>query len=192
MNRDPIDRIVWKPATDLHANDWNPNRVFTPELRLLKDNLLSIGWVQPILVNPNDMIIDGFHRTTLTLTDPDVQARWDGMVPCSVLDLPDDEAMALTVRMNRAKGTHVAVHMHTLVARLLGEHGWDRQRVARAIGATVQEVDVLAKEGVFAIKGIDKWAYSKAWYPAETGTRTQDDVPDVERDDDDESAESER
>lgn len=181
---DPIDMIVWKAATDLRANDWNPNRVFTPELRLLKRNLLTIGWVQPILVTPTGLIIDGFHRVSLSLQDADVIARWDGMVPCAVLDLPDDEAMALTVRMNRAKGTHVAVHMHHLVARLLTEHGWTPERVGTAIGATRQEVDVLAKEGVFAIKGIDKWAYSPAWYPEETGTRTQDDVPAFERDED--------
>lgn len=173
---DPIDTIQWLPASDLRANDWNPNRVFTAELRLLERNLLAIGWVQPILANRNLLVIDGFHRWRLSQDSDAIKARWGGMVPVAVLDMEDDEAMALTVRMNRAKGSHIAVHMHALVARLLGDHGWSRERVAKAIGATPKEVDVLAQDGVFAIKGIKDWAYSQAWYPEETGTRTQDDA----------------
>lgn len=174
---DPIDRIQWQDAATLRANDWNPNRVFTPELRLLKANLLRMGWVQPVLVNPAGLIIDGFHRVTLTLTDREVRDRWGQSVPTAVMDVAEDEAMAMTVAMNRAKGVHVAVGMHALVARLLGEWAWSRERVAQSIGATVKEVDVLAQDGVFALKGIDKWAYSQAWYPAETGTRLQEDAP---------------
>lgn len=173
---DPIDQITWVAATDLRANDWNPNRVFSPELKLLEHNLLSIGWVQPVLANRNNLIIDGFHRWRLTQDSTAIQGRWGGLVPVAFLDLADDEAMALTVRMNRAKGTHVAVHMHQLVARLLSDHAWTVERVQEAIGATRQEVETLAQEGVFALKKIDQWAYSKAWYPAETGTRTQDEA----------------
>lgn len=173
---DPIDQITWKPADSLHANDWNPNRVMSPELKLLEANLLSIGWVQPILATPTGMIIDGFHRWRLSQDSATVKARWSGLVPVATLDMTDDEAMALTVRMNRAKGIHVAVHMHHLVARLIEDHGWERERVAKAIGAPLAEVDILTREGVFAIKGIDKWAYSKAWYPEETGTRLQEDA----------------
>lgn len=176
MPIDPIDRVVWLPADTLRANDWNPNRVFKPELRLLRLNLLAVGWVQPILVNEGRLIIDGFHRVTLALEDRQVRERWEGLVPCAVLPLPDDEAMALTVRMNRAKGTHVAVHMHALVARLLTEHDWSRERIGEAIGATLAEVDTLAQDGIFALKRISEWAYSPAWYPAETGTRLQEDA----------------
>ena len=32
---EPIDRVVWMAANKLDANDYNPNVVFTPELRLL-------------------------------------------------------------------------------------------------------------------------------------------------------------
>lgn len=180
--KDPIDNIQWMPATDLKANDWNPNRVFSPELRLLELNLLTIGWVQPILANTNLLVIDGFHRWRLSQDSKQITARWGGKVPVAVLEMDDDEAMALTVRMNRAKGTHTAIHMHKLVARLLHEHSWTRERVSKAIGATLKEVDVLAKEGVFAMKDIANWAYSKAWYPIETGTRTKDEVIEVERD----------
>jgi hypothetical protein len=73
--------------------------------------------------------------------------------------------MLMTIRINRAKGTHVAVEMSDIVRELISEHGVSRQQIADEIGGTKDEVDLLAQEGVFAAKQIHKWAYSKAWYP---------------------------
>ena len=163
--KDPIERIEWVLASSLKANSWNPNRVFAPELRLLAFNLLKHGWIQPILVNTNGLIIDGFHRWRLSQDSEAIKGRYSGYVPVVRLDLPDDQAMALTVRINRAKGQHAAVHMHSLVARLIGEFCWSRERVAKEIGATLDEVDTLNAQGIFELKGVKDWAYSKAWYP---------------------------
>ena len=170
----PIDRIEWRDAAGLRANHWNPNRVHKPELRLLERSILATGWIQPIHVNTTGLIIDGFHRWRLTTESKKVGALTDGQVPCAVLDLTDDEAMAVTVRINRAKGAHVAVHMHDLVTDLVVNYGWSRERVAEEIGANVREVDLLLQEGIFAARDIKSHAYSKAWYPMETGTRTKD------------------
>ena len=59
---DPINNIQWILASDLNGNDYNPNVVFTPELKLLERSLLKTGWVQPILISKDKIIIDGFHR----------------------------------------------------------------------------------------------------------------------------------
>ena len=40
-----MDHVVWKNAADLKANDYNPNVVYSPELRLLERSMLSQGWV---------------------------------------------------------------------------------------------------------------------------------------------------
>jgi len=165
--KSPIDNIVWIEAEKLKANGWNPNRVHKPELKLLEHSLLSTGWIQPVLVNKNGMIIDGFHRWRLSQDSKAVIKEFGGKVPTAEIPVEDDEAMAITVRINRAKGTHVAVEMHRLVLQLLTDYGWSREKVAKEIGATLDEVDILAKEGVFAAKNIAKWAYSQAWYPAE-------------------------
>ena len=164
---DPINSIVWMDAADLSANHWNPNRVHRQELRLLAHSLLTTGWIQPILANRNLIIIDGFHRWRLSQDNKAVVKRWDGQVPVAILDVDDAQAMAITVRINRAKGTHVAVEMHSLVTALLEEHGWTVEEVAKEIGATKDEVELLSRDGVFEAKGISQWAYSKAWYPAE-------------------------
>jgi hypothetical protein len=71
----------------------------------------------------------------------------------------------MNIRINRAKGTHIAVEMSAIVRELIEEHGVSRETIAAEIGGTKDEVDLLAQEGVFTAKNIAKWAYSKAWYP---------------------------
>lgn len=165
---EPLHKVIWIAAADLRANSWNPNRVFKQELKLLERSLLYSGWIQPLLVTESGLVIDGFHRWRLSQDSTEIVKRWRGMVPCSVMALPDDEAMALTVRINRAKGTHSAVDMHKLVASLVADWGWRPERVAEEIGASLEEVDLLCKEGVFAQKNISAWSYSAAWYPGES------------------------
>ena len=115
LTREPISRIEWREAASLKANNYNPNCVFTPELRLLERSILLTGFVQPILITADGTIIDGFHRVMLSLDSSVLRARYSGKVPCAVLDVPRDKAMVLTIRMNRAKGSHVAVRMSEIV-----------------------------------------------------------------------------
>ena len=168
---DPLDHIQWVPANSLQSNSYNPNRIHRAEMTLLERSLLLSGWLQPILVNPDHLIIDGFHRWRLAQDSERAAQRWGGLVPVAVLDLTKPEAMLMTIRINRAKGTHVAVHMSEIVRELIAEHFYDPQEIAAGIGATLDEVQLLAQDGVFAIKGIKDWAYSQAWYPAEDGKK---------------------
>jgi ParB-like chromosome segregation protein Spo0J len=179
MSTNPIDNVEWVAPGSLVANHYNPNRVHKAEARLLEFSLVTIGWIQPLLANRNRVIIDGFHRWALAKDSVKVQQLTDppGLVPVAFLDVGDDEAMAITVRINRAKGSHVAVELHKLVFALLNVHGWDRKRIAREIGATPAEVDVLAQDGVFAAKDIANWKYSPAWYPVEAAERPPEKNP---------------
>jgi hypothetical protein len=168
VETDPIDRIQWVPVEDLDANGYNPNRVHKQELRLLERSLLSTGWIQPILVNTDMLIIDGFHRWRLSQDSKRIRERYRGRVPVAVLNIDRPAAMLMTVRVNRAKGTHVAVHMSAIVRELIEVHGLPPEQIADEMGATLDEVHLLAQDGVFAVKGIADWSYSPAWYPAET------------------------
>jgi ParB-like chromosome segregation protein Spo0J len=165
---DPINRIEWREAASLDANDYNPNVVFTPELRLLERSILLTGWVQPILVTPTGGIIDGFHRCRLALDSKPLRDRYAGLVPCAVIDVSRADAMLLTIRMNRAKGTHVALRMSAIIRELVDMHGLDPMEIAAGIGATRAEIDLLYQDGVFKAKNITDWSYSRAWYPRET------------------------
>jgi ParB-like chromosome segregation protein Spo0J len=164
---DPIARVEWRLAASLKANSYNPNHVHSPEMKLLERSILQTGWVQPILCTTDGTIIDGFHRATLARTSPALLEAYSGRVPCAVLDVTLPQAMMLTVRMNRAKGTHVAVRMSELVHQLVNDLGVSPAEVAAEIGATMAEVDLLLQDGVFKARKISEHRYSRAWYPAD-------------------------
>lgn len=166
-SNDPINSIVWLKASDLDGNDYNPNVVFTPELKLLERSLIKTGWVQPVLVSRDHIIIDGFHRWRLSQDSAAMKERYNGFLPCAVLDIDRPTAMILTIRMNRAKGSHVAVQMSEIIHQLIDVHHLDPDAIAQEIGATKDEISLLYQDGVFKMKNIKDYKYSKAWYPAE-------------------------
>ena len=168
---DPIERIEWRLAATLNANGWNPNLMHGPEMQLLERSILRTGWVQPILITTEGTIIDGFHRCALARNSPAMLEAYSGRVPCAVLDIELPEAMVLTVRMNRAKGVHVALRMAELVHRLVNDYHMPPEQLAIDIGATMAEVNLLLQDGVFKAKQIAEHKYSKAWYPIETTAR---------------------
>jgi hypothetical protein len=187
----PIDHITWIDVNRLDANDYNPNYVLTPELKLLKVSLLAQGWIQPVLVAERQVctegckadevdslvhfsghqkecefrytIIDGFHRSTLCKTDPEVAAMTDGKVPCAVLNLTEAERKMLTVRINRAKGSHIAAKMHELITSLVTEHEVPIPELCKQLGAEKAEIELLLTEDVFKKKDIENHAFSRAW-----------------------------
>jgi ParB-like chromosome segregation protein Spo0J len=166
---DPICSIEWLPAAELSANAWNPNVVFKLELKLLETSILRTGWVQPILISRAGTIIDGFHRWRLAQESKAIVKRYGGKVPCARLQIGEAEAMMLTVRINRAKGSHVAVRMAELVKQLVDEHGLLPQEIAVGIGASSGEVDLLYQDSIFKARNLADAPFSKAWYPAESG-----------------------
>lgn len=168
----PISRIVWRDVDGLSANDYNPNVVYSPELRLLRFSLLRQGWIQPVLVTKDGTIIDGFHRASLVKTDNEVRALTKGKVPCVEMDLDEADRMLLTIRINRAKGSHIALKMADIIKTLVNDHGLTLEEICNQIGATKDEVDLLLMENVFKAKGIDEnTPFSRAWIPAVKGGR---------------------
>lgn len=165
---DPILNIQWIHASLLEANAWNPNVVFGPELKLLERSILSLGWIQPILINPDKIIIDGFHRWKLSKDSKNIFTKYDGACPCAIINVDRPTAMIMTIRINRAKGTHVAVRMSEIVRSLIDEHGMLPEEIAQELGATMDEINLLHQDGVFKMKNIKDYKYSSAWYPSDT------------------------
>lgn len=153
----PLERIVWKDPSLLKSNEYNPNVVLTREMELLKVSIEKQGWLQPILITPKNLIIDGFHRTTIARLN-----KW--LVPCCILELDEKERMLLTVRINRAKGSHVALRMSDLIQKLIGL-GCKETYIAEQIGATEREIAILKKGDIFKSVDLKKWTYSRAWLP---------------------------
>lgn len=172
-NENPIDHIVWRKASELSANSYNPNIVFTPELKLLERSILTLGWVQPILITPDGMIIDGFHRWQLSQESRELTKRYKGLVPCSIIDVDVPSAMIITVRMNRAKGSPASVRMSELVKSVVREYDYDPDQVALEIGATRAEVGLLLQDNVFKALNLEGYRYGKSWKPIEDHVHPQ-------------------
>ena len=169
QHKEPVENIQWIDCDSLKANHYNPNRVMNAEMNLIERSILKTGWIQPILVNKNLTIIDGFHRWTLSRLSTQLREKYHGKVPCAVLDVTDAEAMVITVRINRAKGTHLAFRMSDYIKELIKTHRIPIDDLAKDIGATIEEVELLMKSDVFEHKNIENWTYSEAWFPAESG-----------------------
>jgi len=165
----PISNVQWISVDKLKANDYNPNVVFSPELKLLKFSLLKQGWIQPILVNEEDEgqfeIIDGFHRASLCKTDKEVNAMTNGLVPVVVMKLTKAQRKCLTIRINRAKGSHIAIKMSEIIHSLVEDYQMSIKDICAEIGATKDEIDVLMMDNVFKALDIENKEFSKAWYP---------------------------
>lgn len=162
----PISKVTWINAQELKANDYNPNVVYNREMNLLKFSLLKQGWIQPILVTQSYEIIDGFHRATLAKQDKQVKDMTKGLVPVVIMDLTEPQRMLLTIRINRAKGSHIAVKMSDIIKTLVRDYGMSLDTIKKEIGATKDEVELLLMDNVFKQKGINEQTkYSKAWIP---------------------------
>lgn len=161
----PISKVEWVEIDKLTANDYNPNVVFNNELKLLKVSLLQSGWIQPILVTQNYVIIDGFHRASIVKTDKDVNALTGGLVPVVVMQLSEAERMCLTIRINRAKGSHIAIKMSEIIHSLVDDYGMTIKELCKELGATKDEIEVLMMDNVFKSLDTENKVFSKAWYP---------------------------
>lgn len=165
MQNEPINNIQWIDVDQLSANDYNPNVVFNDELKLLEFSILKNGWIQPILVSKDNVIIDGFHRFSLSCQSKKLREKYNGKVPCVVMDISEAERMLLTIRINRAKGSHIAFKMAEIVIALVDKHGMTLQEIGENIGADKEEVVLLYENSIFKKKDLQNKEYSKAWKP---------------------------
>lgn len=165
----PVSKIRWLHTSWISANDYNPNVVFDKELTLLEHSILKNGWLHPIIVCSKNAckreyeIIDGFHRYSLSKLSKKLIEIHSGYVPAVVLDISEADRMLLTIRINRAKGTHMAFKMADIIKTLIDTHGLTSSEVAQGIGAGEDEVKILYENSIFKRLDLQNHKYSKAW-----------------------------
>lgn len=164
----PVNGVRWVDPATLHANDYNPNKVFPPEMALLKLSILEDGWTTAIVITPEGQVVDGFHRWTLGLRDAEVRAFSGGLVPVVTLR-PRDRAsqMMATVRHNRARGSHGVLKMADIV-RAISASGLGDDEIMRRLGMDREEVSRLS-DARGSPDQAGKDSYGKGWVPVERG-----------------------
>lgn len=142
---EPIDLVQWVDASTVHGNDYNPNKVAPPEMRLLERSIKEDGYTQPIvgfLSADGIEVVDGFHRHRIGKESKIIRERIHGYLPVSQIkgdrhDIKD--RMAATIRHNRARGVHGVVPMADMVAALIRE-GWTDTEISKELGMDADEV----------------------------------------------------
>lgn len=144
MFQSPAYNVQRIPVEKIRANEYNPNKVAPPELKLLYESVKQDGFTMPIVCYYNqdeDMyeIVDGFHRYTILLKHSDIYEREGGCLPVAVIDKPIAERMASTIRHNRARGSHDIDLMSNIVAEI-HRLGRSDQWIAKHLGMDVDEI----------------------------------------------------
>lgn len=166
FHAEPVDYVQWIPMEQVVANDYNPNAVASPEMRLLYVSIREDHFTQPI-VSTHDpesrqyIIVDGFHRSRVGREYSDIRERLHGYLPISVIDKPLDERIAATIRHNRARGKHQVDLMGGIV-QSLSEQGWPDDAIAKHLGMTYEEI-IRLKQTVGIAKAVKYKDYGRAW-----------------------------
>lgn len=140
----PVYNVKAIPVEKIRANNYNPNKVAPPEMKLLEISIWEDGFTQPIVcyhdkANDEYIVVDGFHRFTTMLTSERIRHREKEMMPVVVIDKELGERMASTIRHNRARGSHSVDLMSNIVAELL-EMGKSDSWICRNIGMSADEL----------------------------------------------------
>lgn len=162
---EPCDCILWVKQENLQANEYNPNHVATPEMKLLHESIKLDGYTMPIvtydLKNGNREIVDGFHRNRIGREYADIKKRVHGYLPVSTIDKPADERMGSTIRHNRARGTHGIRPMSDIVLDL-SKQGWDDVKICEKLGMDLDEV-IRLKQITGLKEAFSNHEFSKSW-----------------------------
>jgi len=158
----PVSRVEWVDAGMVEANDYNPNAVAPPEMKLLRHSIESDGFTQPIVVwqteNGGYEVVDGFHRHLV--------GKELGMPLLPVVVINDErtarnDRIAATIRHNRARGKHRVDAMSDIVQEL-ARRNWSDNKIAKELGMEPDEVLRLKQITGLAELFSDR-EFSEAW-----------------------------
>lgn len=168
--KSPVYNVIPVPIEKIKANNYNPNSIAPPEMKLLYESIKADGYTMPIVcyyVKAQDVyiIVDGFHRYRIMLEHSDIYEREGGRLPVSVIDKPIDQRMASTIRHNRARGSH-DVELMSNIVKDLHELGRSDAWISKHLGMDKDEI--LRLKQITGLAALFKDVqFGKAWKPAE-------------------------
>lgn len=163
--KQPLDTITWLHREQLKPNNYNPNKVAPPELQLLKVSILEDGWTQPIVINPDYTIVDGFHRWTVS-GHKEIYALTDGKVPTVMVHPKDSNQQQMaTIRHNRARGTHGVLEMSNIVSDMVKNGLTGEEIMARLMMEKEEVVRLLFRAGIPKSEVFVDKKFSNSWTP---------------------------
>jgi len=157
----PVSNVKWVPTEQVFGNEYNPNKVAPPEMKLLELSIASDGYTQPIVVwqvEDGYEVIDGFHRH---LVGKKLGLSYLPVVVVNDNRTDKGDRIASTIRHNRARGKHQIQAMSDIVVEL-SRRNWSDERIAKELGMDADEVLRLKQITGLAELFMDE-EFSEAW-----------------------------
>ncbi len=167
FRNEPVDCVLWVPSDQVFANDYNPNSVAPPEMKLLERSIEADGYTQPIVTMTAEAgreVIDGFHRNIVGKTSVIVRDRVLGYLPVVTINesrTDKGDRIAATIRHNRARGKHRIEGMSDIVVELK-RRNWTDEKIGRELGMEPDEVLRLCQITGLAEMFMDR-EFSQSW-----------------------------
>lgn len=145
LKHHPVDFVFWAKSDNVEANEYNPNAVAPPEMKLLYESISNDGYTMPIVSFKDETIIrivDGFHRRETERRNKDISDSTYGYIPLTQIrseQTGTSDRMASTIRHNRARGTHNIELMSHIVSELV-EMGKGDPWICKHIGMSIDEL----------------------------------------------------
>lgn len=144
IKKSPVYNVIAVSVEKVQANDYNPNVVAPPEMRLLELSIWEDGFTMPCVCYYDKekdvyILVDGFHRYSVLKTSKRIFQRENGMLPIVVIEKDLSNRMSSTIRHNRARGTHNIELMCHIVAEL-DKAGMSDQWIMKNIGMDRDEL----------------------------------------------------
>jgi len=185
FKNEPVDCVIWVKNENIFANDYNPNTVAPPEMKLLRLSIDHDGYTQPIVTikhNENSVeVVDGFHRNRVGREDEEIKKRIYGYLPVTFIRTTQEDInnrVASTIRHNRARGKHTVIGMSEIVVDLK-KRNWSYAKIAKELGMDRDEVLRLTQ-----ISGITEMfankEFSQAWESDEIFEKDVNEIEEIE------------
>ncbi|MDR0801904.1 ParB N-terminal domain-containing protein [Fluviicola sp.] len=161
----PVLNVQLVPMSCVEGNDYNPNKVAPPEMKLLELSILKDGLTMPVVVAKQKenqwVVVDGFHRTLVCKKVPQIREQLNGYLPVSQLNKKVEDRVASTVRHNMARGTH-QVELSAKLVAFLKRNDWSNERIGEELGMDPDEVLRLRQITGLA-EAFKDMEFSKSW-----------------------------
>ena len=135
---EPVDCVLWIKNEEVVANDYNPNTVAPPEMKLLETSIDNVAWPRDGIYE----VVDGFHRHRVGKESKAVNKRIHGYLPLACIKEECQEKgdrIASTIRHNRARGKHKIEAMSDIVLELK-KRNWSNERISKNLGMEEDEI----------------------------------------------------
>lgn len=157
----PVLDVRLIPISKIEKNDYNPNSVSPPEMKLLKMSIEEDGYTMPIVVYYDKdrdiyVIVDGFHRFRCAIEYFNLDE-----IPATIIDKPIENRIASTIRHNRARGVHAIRGMSEIVLSLC-QSGWDDTKIGKELGMEAEEV-IRLKQITGLKQAFANHEFSRSW-----------------------------